>query len=631
MSQSPLSYYREELSFIRRMGAQFAADNPSVASRLGISEEAIKDPHVERLVEAVAFLTGRIRQKLDDGFPDVVNALMGVLYPHYAAPIPSMAITRFAFAPGQGADQVKGAVVPRGTPVETDAGPGAVCRFQTCYPVTLWPVRVQTATLGPLPPVSGRARHPERSASLLRIELQTLAPAVRFGDIAFHRLISQAGPLEDGAADRPAGLRFFLKTEIQHANQLYELLSRNVVQVRAATGPADPQPLVLGADVLRPEGFARDQNLLPYNPRAFMGYRLLTEYFAFPQKYHFFDVLGLWAPALQAFGNRLDVLVYLDRACPELEGHVTADTFALGCAPMINLYRQRAEPIRMTQTSAEYRVVPDPRQPRCHEVYSVDSVTGTSSTTGSQPVEYLPFYSYSYAPRQRAPAYWWASRRPGTRMDGEIEAGTEVFLLPVDLDFQAAPQADVVLHAQTTCLNRNLPAMLPFGGGKPELRVAGLGAIVASCLTKPTPTYRPQAGDAALWRLVGHLSLNHLSLVGGEDAAAALRQMLRLYNFTGSADADQKIAGLTHVSSRPAIGRVGGSLAGGLCRGLEVTCVFDEQSFADNGLFLFAGVIERFLGLYCAVNSFSQLVARTRQREKELHRWNPRAGEQVLL
>jgi type VI secretion system protein ImpG len=212
-----------------------------------------------------------------------------------------------------------------------------------------------------------------------------------------------------------------------------------------------------------------------------------------------------------------------------------------------------------------------------------------------------------------------------------VDPGTEVNLSLVDLNFDPAQPADWTLDVQTLCLDRDLPHRLPFGEGEPRLRLT-LGAPLERivCLTRPTRTLRPALRRGALWRLISHLSLNHLSLLDFEEGADALREILKLYDFADSAQTRTMIDGILSVRSQRVVGRAGDPRTG-FCRGLEVTVHFDETRFAGSGVYLFACVLERFLGLYCSVNSFSRLVATTNKREGELRRWAPRAGESELL
>jgi len=276
-------------------------------------------------------------------------------------------------------------------------------------------------------------------------------------------------------------------------------------------------------------------------------------------------------------------------------------------------------------------VVPDARRPLAHEIYSIDRVT--ASARGGSEVEFRPFFSVKHAQAGRAgQTFWHTVRRPAEGGHGPTDRGTEIFLSLVDLEMQPSAPADWTVDVETTCLNRDLPGRLPFGGDQPRLQLSEGGALVGrvACLTPPTPTLRPALRHGALWRLISHLSLNHLSLVDDGDQAHALREILKLYDFTDSAQTRQLIDGLLEVRSRRITGRPRGQGAEAFCRGVEVTVCFDEEKFSGSGLFLFASVLERLLGLYCSVNSFTKLIATVKGREGELRRWPPRMGEKVL-
>ena len=611
MSEELVPYYNRELSYIRRLGAEFAQAHPKIASRLVLGPHGTEDPHVERLIEAFAYLNARIRHKLDDDFPEITDAMLGVVYPHYQVPVPSMAVVQFVLDRGQ-ADLVGGYAIPRESALEADWPDGDPCRFRTCYPVTLFPIEVASASLVgrpyAAPPVAGAAD----AVAVLRIQLQCYSKDVAFSQLA-------AG-----------SLRFYLNGQSQHVFALYELLLNNTLAVAVAASPRDPQPAVLPPQSVRPVGFERDEGMLPYAARSFLGYRLLTEYFTFPQKFLFFELAGLGPKVLKPTGT-LELFFYLNRSTLDLEQNVSAETFRLGCTPIVNLYCRRAEPIALTQTETEYRVVPDARHPLANEIYSIDRVAATSPE-GEQ-VEFQPFYSFKHAAaREGQKAFWHATRRPAAEPGAKGDRGTEVWLSMVDLGFSPAAPPQWTLDVETTCLDRDRPSRLPFGEGQPVLRLTkGAPLSRIACLSRPTATLRPALKHGALWRLVSHLSLNHLSLADSQEGADALREILKLYDFADSAETRAMIDGLLSVRTRRVVGRAAGEPRGGFCRGLEVTVLFDEERFAGSGVFLFACVLERFLGLYCSINSFSKLIATTNKREGELRRWPPRAGETVLL
>jgi len=609
MTDELLPWYNRELAFIRRIGAEFARTHPKIAGRLRMSGESVEDPHVSRLIESFAYVNARIRHKIEDDFPEIAESLLGILYPHYLNPVPSMSIVRFTLDPAQSA-LVAGYHVPRYSRLETESIQGEPCRFQTNYAVQLWPVELSSATLRTFPFEAPPTRHKDDAVAVLCLSLRCLSPEVTFADMT------------------PGTLRFFLNGLPQHVYELYELLFNNVLEVIVAERADDEAPRRLPASAIRRVGFADDESLFPAQPRSFSGYRLLTEYFAFPEKYLFVEIEGLTGEVLEGVGRDLNIYLYLNRTSRDLERNVDASMLQLGCTPVTNLFQQRAEPIELNHLDFEYRLVPDARRPEATEIYSVDRVIATSRS--GEELEFRPFYSTTHTNGDgQDAAYWFAARRPSEQVEGAVDHGTEVYLSFVDLAFQPSHGTDWVVDVEATCLNRDLPQRLPFGGGHPKLFLTGGGPISEiRCLTAPTPTRRATQGQASRWRIVSHLALGHESIQNG---AEFLREILQLYNFNDSAETRAMIEGVLDIRSRRVVRRLGHGERGGIAKGVEVTITLDEDRFSGSGLFLFATVLEEFLSLYCTINSFTQLVVRTKQRRDVLRRWPPRSGGKPLL
>ena len=378
---------------------------------------------------------------------------------------------------------------------------------------------------------------------------------------------------------------------------------------------------------IEPVGFSPDEALLPWSARGFSGFRLLTEYFAFPEKFLFLDITRMDTKTLVSAGNRLEIFVYLDRALPELERTVGQPSLALGCTPLVNLFPQRCEPVTLSHQDTEYRIVPDARRPRAAEIWSVERVRETLPDGSFRP--WRPFHRLTEGdPDAGMPGgFYHLARRaaaPGV-------PGTEVFLAPHDPDFDPDKPAEAVLSIDALCVNRDLPTDLPFGGGHPRLRlVEGAAAVAAlNAVTAATPTLRPPLREAGFWRLVSHLSLGHLSVTGGPEGAAALKEVLRLYDLRDTAETRAAIEALTGVSAGPGTARAPGR-AGGFCRGLDVTLEFDPRAWQAGGLYLLAAVLEHFLALHGTVNSFTRTRVALRGRPGTAAAWPARSGTRVL-
>lgn len=610
-----LLYYERELTFLRQMGVEFAAKYPKIASRLLIEADKCEDPHVERMLEAFAFLAARVHLKIDDEFPEITGAMLNILYPHYVRPIPSMSVAEFFVDPAHVKPE-SGLKLERGAILRSRPINGVPCKFRTCYDITFWPVTVAeaewTAPDRLKPPIKSN-----EAVAAVRVQLRC-AP-----DILFPKLSLSA-------------LRFYLSGESGLIHSLYELLSNNCIQIilRDPSPKSKAKPVFLSPDFLKPVGFDENDGMLPYPRRSFVGYGLLQEYFCFPQKFFFLDLTGLdrICTAEAGFGDTAEIIFLVsgfergDRR-QTLELNVNAKTFRLGCAPIINLFPQTAEPILLGHREYEYTVVPDVSRRNAMEVFEITEVV-SSNTQTNEVIKYEPFYSFRHGQRRaKIRSFWHATRRESTQRD---DNGTEVFLSLVDLSGRPViPDADA-LTVRTICTNRDLPSRLPFGNelGDFELESAVPVKRIVS-LIKPTDTLRPPVGKDSLWRLVSQLSLNYLSLVSeGRDA---FQELLRLYNFTGSTYSEKHIEGITELAASRHFARVDSEDGVTFARGTKVDMEFDEEQFTGAGVYLFAAVIEQFLGMYVSMNSFSQLRVRTRQRKEVLRQWPPRAGSKILI
>lgn len=604
-------FYEHELYFIRRMAADFARDRPKIADRLALGPEIREssDPHVERLIESFAFLTARVRLKLEDEFPELTSSLLGLLYPHYLAPIPSLSIAQFMLDPSQG-KLTDGFTIPRDSRMISREVRGVPCRFRTAYPVTLWPVELTTRYM--TAPFGSGIKLPaglSNVEAMLRVELRT------------------QGGLPWAALNLDQ-LRVFLGGDERTTHLLYELIFNNCagVFIQEASGSASA---VLPADSIHEVGFGRDEGLLPYDARSFLGYRLLTEYFAFPQKFLFADFTGLRAVTSRVTSQKIDLCILLKKADRTLEARVESDVFRLGCTPIVNLFSQHAEPIRLTQTQTEYHVIADVRHRHEYEVYSVDGVTSTNLSNGAI-TDYLPFFACRHGRTNNlSPTYWYSKRVPSTIKN---DRGTEVWMSLVDINFDPNLPPTEVLSISTTCSNRDLPGELRTSGGESwGFQLEGQAPIKRiDPIVPPTLPCRLAEGELR-WRLISHLALNHFSITDGEAGADALRELLKLYDYSNTRATTQQISGIDSITSRRKTARITGGSAVGFCRGIELEITFDPEKFAGVGAFLLASVLDKFSGLYASINSFTRLSTRLRNASEPFKVWPYRVGDQTII
>lgn len=611
MSDELLLYYEKELAYIRQNGAAFAAEHPKIASRLGINAEIIEDPHVSRLIEGFAYLNARIQHKLDDDFPELTDALLSVLYPHYQRPIPSMTIVQFE--PDE--DKLDASFrVEKNSLLETEQFNGENCRFSTVYETILHPFKLSDAKLIGRPFTTPGAQQFKGAGGVLKLTLSTFKSEITF------------------AETRPDHIRLYLKGQPQHINPLYELLLNKCQAIVMARSESDTQSVRLSPNLIRPVGFNAEDGILPYPEASFIGYRLLTEYFSFPEKFMFIDLTGLAEKIPQDAGDTLELYFYLDESDVELEQNISSQTFQTGCVPVVNLFQHRADPIKLNHTSTEYQIIPDTRRPVGYEIYSVDKVTASSSSGDKE--SYLPLYGLNHEHQHNEPrAYWFTTRREARLGTFLRDEGTDVFLSLVDLYFNPNNPDDRTLILETTCSNRDLPSKLPFSADQPRLQsVDGSPPCKRiRCIMQPSATVRPSLRNHARWRLISHLSLNHLSITGRDDATTALREILRLYDFKDSSFNRAQIDSIIQVQTRAISAPLNIDGRTTICRGFEIEITLDDAQLAGSSSYLFATVLEHYFALYCSINSFTRVLVKLKNKEGYLKKCQPRAGEKILL
>jgi len=619
LDQRLLQYYNRELSYLRELGGEFAKHFPKIAGRLGLDEFECTDPYVERLLEGFAFLAARVQLKIDAEYPRFTEGLMSILAPHLLAPTPSMAIAQFRPSQKQGA-LTEGFKLARGTALKAAVGRGeaTACEYRTAHEVELWPIEIVSAThsgyVGDLGDISSASRRGIKGA--LRI-----------------RLRSQGGPFRELPLEK---LAFFLRGPEQLGMRLYELLAGGSVGVAARDARGKRCGFSPDSPV-RPLGFADDEALLPYDLRSFQGYRLLHEYFALPQRYLFIELSRLGELVGNCETEELELVVLLDRRDATVEAMLSGEHLGLFCAPIVNLFPKRADRIHLSERENEYHVVADRTRPIDFEVHSVTGVLGLG-TGASRP--FLPFYTCTAKGDTEEQAYFTLHRQPrlisqrrsvtGPR---STYAGSEVFLSLVDGN-EGPYHTDLKqLSVETLCTNRDLPLLMSLGTGKTDFTL-DTGAPVESirCVAGPSEPHASPAWGESAWRLVSHLSLNHLSLGNAQDdkGAAPLRQILQLYGELGSAALRREIDGVRSVSAAPVTRRLPFEGPAAFARGLELTLDCDEAYFEGGSAFLLGAVLERFFSRLVALNSFTETVLKTPQRG-ELMRWPTRIGHRSIV
>jgi type VI secretion system protein ImpG len=574
-------YYQDELAYLREMGRDFARIYPEAAHFVG---EASQDPDVERLLEGFAFLTARVRQKLEDELPELTHTLLETFFPHYLRPIPSFTLIQFEALP-QAAREVR--TIQRGVEIDSALVDGTACRFRTGYDVQLQPLVLDNVVLkAEAPPaLKLRFRIPE-GVDLGKLGLSTI--------------------------------RLHLAGDAVVSRALYLCLCRYLKRITVAGGSSNPFALPKAS--VRPVGFGTEESLFPVSNGSFPGFRLLTEYFCFPTKFMFVDVAGLEGIAALGKVQTLDLTFELTRL-PEAMPPVSTANVMLHCTPALNLFKQDADPIRLNLERVEYRVRPAGRNPDHYEIYSFEKVSAPVKGTGKAR-EYLPLYRFSRPPGDKSGYY---RHRRAVALSGE---GSDVFISPIQTGSQDDPAAVETLSIELSCTNRQLPWQLKAGDVSVATSTSPNFARFRN-IARPLPSVPPPLTGDLHWKLISHMAVNYMSLISVD----ALRGILSLYHFRARVDrqAEQALKllleGIKKVSSAPVTRLIQGCPVRGVSMDLEC----EEDNFGGEGeMFFFGTILNEFLAQYVSLNSFCRLSIKG-LKYGEIHTWPMRIGERPLL
>jgi type VI secretion system protein ImpG len=614
-----LDYYNRELAYVREQGGEFAEQFPKVAGRLGMRGIEVADPYVERLLEGFAFMSARIQLKMDAEFPRFSQRLLDLVYPGYSAPTPAMGVARFEPSKSEGGSP-DGYLLPRHSRLRGRLSPHeqTACEFRTAHDLMLWPIRLAEARVTAAPPDLPVARYrwgePVRGA--LRLVFET------------------TGQMEVSAL-KVDSLPLFINGTTDTASKLQELIHTQCVGLLVHAGGLPVKDLVpLPADALACEGFATQQAMLPLDGRAFDGYRLLHEYFAFPERYHFFSINGLQRALPQIAGTRFEVVVLLKSGNVGLEAVVDADRLLLHCAPVVNLFTRTSDRIPVGSSRFEYHAVIDRGRPLDFEVHTISRVTGHHPDS-DQEIVFQPFYAAADTDRRGSGAYFSVRREPRllsekSRRHGPRTGyvGSECFLSLVDANEAPFDTQLRQVTVEALCTNRDLSLLAPASNTGSDLTLQASAPVdsirFVAGPTRPTPAL---AEREITWRLISHLSLNYLTLtdLDAEHGAAALRDLLGLYARLGASGAEAQIGAIQKLAVKEVNRRVPGRGPIVFGRGVGLDLMLDEIPLAGVSPWLLGAVLDQFFSRHVGLNSFTEFILRSTQRGEIAH-WHPRIG-----
>lgn len=577
-------YYEEELRYLYDSGKEFAQAHPDRARFLNIDAVGDRDPYVERLFEGFAFLAGRIREKLDDSFPELTEGLISLLWPHLHHEIPSMTVIECRPRKGHLQEMRK---LPRGSellsnPVGSDA---VTCKFITTSDILLNPISL----------LSLNKSVDTRGNASLRLNFE-VDNGVKWQSLSL------------------TPLRFYLHAELPTALALHQLLLRHIVKAEVLIDDGAKRYGLDPATVSSAGGFSDEESLLPGNSRAFRGYELLLEYFVYPEKFLFVDFSGFEVvEPPDPPPSRFTLELTFNRDFPENKPF-GVENFKMHCAPAVNLFKQDTEPVVNTGRAIEYLVRADSRS-RMTTTHSIVSVVGIDRKSGERH-SYEPFHTFKSIGKTGGRTYT-------THFRQGLDNKRELFITIGGKQAEEGVLSEENLSIEAWCTNGVLP--------REELRDGSISRggqdfpdfVMFTNITRPTLPCLPPPGEEHLWVFLSHLGATYSSF----SSAESLKAFLRLYEWSHSEGRTRRIEAISDVTMRPVESLFGGSIV----RGIEMAISLQEAEFVDSGdMFLFGEVLKEFLAQYVSLNSFLELVIIARPSGEAL-RWNSLRGRKCPI
>lgn len=577
-------YYESELTYLRELGREFAESNPELA---GVFAERGGDPDVERLLEGFAFLTARIRERMNDAVPELVESLSQLLLPHYVRTQPACSIVQFSPYP----HAIRGRhTVRRGTEVAAKPMHGTACLFQTTTDVDLLPLSIEHAQLD---------------------DSSEATPEIR---IAFRCQEANRRSVFEGA-----GIRVFIQGPLAQSSVLHHWFCRSLTAVTYRNQHGQTFELPLAS--VKPVGLDEDHTMLPWPKRAPRGPRLLQEYFTLPQKLLFLDFLQLDRVPEALLAERFELCFRFQRP-PRLQERLDEQAFQLFCTPVVNLFSVGADPFQADVRVQEHLLRPSGMNPRHADIFDITSVVGLRDNRRARR-NYTRFFDFAHANLATNDQSYFSVRRTLSPIDSGIDTYLSI-LTPRESDIEPGQET---LSIDLVCTNRFLPGELRLGDiCVPTPRSPTVARFTN--ITGVTSPAIPPLGSELHWRLLSHVALNQNSLADAES----LRAMLSLYDLLPEGHPQGRtnrlrIASIREVTARPARHVMHDVPV----RGTALNIVIDENNFPSIGdAFLFGCALDSLFGALVPINSFSRLTLTLHPTLAELT-WPARNGTQTLL
>jgi type VI secretion system protein ImpG len=573
-------YYQYELSHLRSAGSEFASKFPKIARRLDLSNNESSDPHVERMIESFAFLTGKLQKQIDDQFPEIAYSLLDALYKPLVLPTPSCVMVNFDVDLLR-ASKAPGFSIPKDTPLHATSHSGEICSFRTSHEIKLWPMEITNVVLVQKEHIPS---YYARSTYYLKVSLKYNGTS---------------------GSKTPDKLRFYILGDALLRGKIFSSLfmANENVLLQQNDGYEFIPPI---SEI----GLEDNESLIPYPCGVFKGFRLLQEYFVFADKFLGFDIM---IPESVNINGESTLYIPMEY---DISMNISSKNLSLSSVPAINLFTKISEPLRLDYRQVEYCVIPDYRRYSSNEIYSIEKMVSVDAVNNDE-IEIPEFFSSDYPVSDKK--FYWKSRRKKSYMPETL--GDDVYLSFIDMNFDPLLPPDNVFYAYTLCTNRYVAEQIPVNGALQIELSAPIKNVY--CFDRPTNQKPSIKSGQILWKLISALSFNSISFTS--EGIDKIRNVLNVFADVASSPLSGEVDSIFEVNCELKTKRINnGQTWYGFARGSCIEIVFDE-SIPNFGLPL-SMIISKFLSSYTSINTFVEVCVKNTLKNGILKKWDQSFG-----
>ena len=602
MIEELLPYYEKQLQEFGQQSRAFADKYPKIAQRLSLNQEQIDDPHIERLIQAFSLIAARIDKKLADSYDIFTRSLFEVMFPQYLRHFPACSVVSFEDLNKQ--KQLTDVhIIPKGTTLKSRSFKGVQCEFNTSAEVKLLPIQLESLSFQTNPSAH---IHLNQNATL-NLKFELLNPAKNW--LKNEKLFIYL--------DAISNFPLQVLDHIFHKETSFSLrINHKVVAIK------NPFEVM---------GFDENESLLPVDQHTHHAYRLLIEYFCFPEKFSYLNLNLDFLKLLKEENLSFEVQIHLklnlnDQAIIRNYSELNVANFKLFTSPVVNLFEKQAEPQKINHKNLEYPLMTDAHHPEFYQVYSIVEMNLIREKSNQDQVVYpiLPFFAMSHYHGDDIQFFY--ALNPTVLQNQYVETGYSIISKQLE---PHSIKSDFV-SCKLLCSNRELPHEA-LGQSNNVLNLNdSTVARRALVLKRPTAPFQFEKNKNEQWRIISHLSLNTLALMKG-DAVSHIKELLELYNLPKSKENHLIIDAIKKIEFEITNKLVEAKPFPMFVRGVKVLMDVDVQVFRGHSLYIFSELISHIFNLKVQMNSFVDVFVRDLNTKQELYQCVQNVGGKKLL